>query len=326
MKKDWVELDHDGYGEMMWYESSTLCWLGGEAYAIKDCRRMDTRTVEKTSDITLYKSNAEAVFAWKKRKRYYESYREIKESFVRGELADNHVFFLGLPGEILKKCGFPSNQMVDLTAYRLKQKSTQENHPFSPLNIKGLDKALQTPVAVFEYARSGNNDMQNVIIDIAQGEKHFLAGISFNKKIGFEVSNIRGLFPKDDYQWLHWVEQGKMIYGNKEKIQALSTQRRIDLADVSNQDARISSDIHCLDSIDTILGKFGSVNDIFTQEFSFYAQQKEFYSIYRKIHASFAWDAVYEDDARFYAEKYLKPYMVPGEPRKSWTKASKICR
>ena len=121
-----------------------------------------------------------------------------------------------------------------------------------------------------------------------------------------EVSNIRGLFPKDDYQWLHWVEQGKMIYGNKEKIQALSTQRRIDLAEVSSQDARISSDIHCLDSIDTILGKFGSVNDIFTQEFSFYAQQKEFYSIYRKIHASFAWDAVYEDDARFYAEKIFK--------------------
>ena len=232
--------------------------------------------------------------------------REI-EAFVRGELPDNHVFFLGLPGEILKKCGFPSNQMIDLTAYRLKQKSTQENHPFSPLDIKGLDKALQTPIAVFEYARSGNNNMQNVIVDIAQGEKHFLAGIVFNKKQnGFEVSNIRGLFPKDDYQWLHWVEQGKMIYGNKEKIQALSTQRRIDLADVSNQDARISSDIHCLDSIDTILGKFGSVNDIFTQEFSFYAQQKEFYSIYRKIHASFAWDAVYEDDARFYAEKIFK--------------------
>ena len=232
--------------------------------------------------------------------------REI-EAFVRGELPDNHVFFLGLPGEILKKCGFPLNQMIDLTAYRLKQKSTQENHPFSPLDIKGLDKALQTPIAVFEYARSGNNDMQNVIVDITQDEKHFLAGISFNKKMsGYEVSNIRGLFPKDDYQWLHWVEQGKMIYGNKEKIQALSTQRRIDLADVSNQDARISSDIHCLDSIDTILGKFGSVNDVFTQEFSFYAQQKEFYSIYRKIHASFAWDAVYEDDARFYAEKIFK--------------------
>ena len=307
MKKDWVELDHDGYGEMMWYESSTLCWLGGEAYAIKDCRRMDTRTVEKTSDITLYKSNAEAVFAWKKRKRYYESYREIKESFVRGELADNHVFFLGLPGEILKKCGFPEHKVITLTSSRLKQKSTQENHSFSPLNIKGLDKALQTPVAVFEYARSGNNDMQNVIVDITQNEKHFLAGIVFNKKQnGFEVSNIRGLFPKDDYQWLHWVEQGKMIYGNKEKIQALSTQRRIDLAEVSSQDARISSDIHCLDSIDTILGKFGSVNDIFTQEFSFYAQQKELYSIYRKIHASFAWDAVYEDDARFYAEKIFK--------------------
>ena len=102
MKKDWVELDHDGYGEMMWYESSTLCWLGGEAYAIKDCRRMDTRTVEKTSDITLYKSNAEAVFAWKKRKRYYESYREIKESFVRGNFRIITFSFWNLPEKYLK--------------------------------------------------------------------------------------------------------------------------------------------------------------------------------------------------------------------------------
>ena len=76
MKKDWVKLDQDGYGEMMWYESSTLYWLGGEAYAIKDYRRVDTRIVEETSDITLYKSNAEAVSAWKNRERYYESYRE----------------------------------------------------------------------------------------------------------------------------------------------------------------------------------------------------------------------------------------------------------
>ena len=125
--------------------------------------------------------------------------REI-EAFVRGELPDNHVFFLGLPGEILKKCGFPEKNVITLTSSRLKQKSTQENHPFSPLNIKGLDKALQTPIAVFDYARSGNNDIQNVIVDITQDEKHFLAGISFNKKMsGYEVSNIRGLFPKDKY-------------------------------------------------------------------------------------------------------------------------------
>lgn len=52
MKKDWIQLNKDGYGEMMWDESSTLYWLGGEAYAIKDSRRVDALTVEETSNNT----------------------------------------------------------------------------------------------------------------------------------------------------------------------------------------------------------------------------------------------------------------------------------
>lgn len=76
MKKDWIQLSKDWYGEMMWQESSILYWLGGEAFAIKDSRRVDALTVEETSNITLYKSRAEAVSAWKSRERYYESYRK----------------------------------------------------------------------------------------------------------------------------------------------------------------------------------------------------------------------------------------------------------
>lgn len=76
MKKDWIQLSEDWYGEMMWNESSTLYWIGGEAYAIKDYRRVDTLTVEETSDITFYKCREEAFSAWKNRERYYESYRE----------------------------------------------------------------------------------------------------------------------------------------------------------------------------------------------------------------------------------------------------------
>ena len=76
MKKDWIQLSKDWYGEMMWQESSTLYWLGGDAFAIKDCRTVDTLTVEETSNITLYKSRVEAVSAWKSRERYYELYRK----------------------------------------------------------------------------------------------------------------------------------------------------------------------------------------------------------------------------------------------------------
>ena len=67
----------------------------------------------------------------------------------------------------------------------------------------------------------------------------------------------------------------KMLRKDKEKIQVLATQQRTNLAEVSNQDARTSSDTYYLDSVDSILSKFGSVNHILTRDFPFYSQQRE---------------------------------------------------
>lgn len=67
----------------------------------------------------------------------------------------------------------------------------------------------------------------------------------------------------------------KMLRKDKEKIQVLATQQRTNLAEVSNQDARISSDTYYLDSVGSILSKFGSVNHILTRDFPFYSQQRE---------------------------------------------------
>ena len=97
------------------------------------------------------------------------------------------------------------------------------------------------------------------------------------------MSDIRGLFPKDNMNWLRWLDQGKMIYGNKEKIQVLATQQRTNLAEVSNQDARTSSDTYYLDSVDSILSKFGSVNHILTRDFPFYSQQRERHEVFKKF-------------------------------------------
>lgn len=198
----------------------------------------------------------------------------------RGKFEKNHVFNLGKPGEILQKCGFPKDHRIELSSSRLMLKATQGNHPFAIEDIIGLDKALQKPVAVFEY---GNKEKsQNVIVELQKDDKNFLVGVFFNqKREGFEVSSIRGLFNRDNIDWFRWIEQGKMIYGNKEKIQVLAVQQRTNLADVNDKEAGTSSDLYYLDSTDSLMQKFGNVNDIFTEEYDFYKENKERYQIFK---------------------------------------------
>lgn len=204
------------------------------------------------------------------------------EKFNSGNLPDSHIFNLGKPGEILQNCGFPAEHRIELAASRLRMKANQGNHPFEILDIQGLAGALQKPVAVFEYG--DKNKSQNVIVNIEKDGKNFLVGVFFNQiRDGFEVSSIRGLFNRDNMDWMHWIQQGKMIYGNKEKIQVLAEQQRTNLADVHSKEARTSSDSYYLDSVDNILQSFGDVKDIYTKDFPKYAEQKERFEIFKKF-------------------------------------------
>ena len=117
----------------------------------------------------------------------------------------------------------------------LRKKAEAAHHPFNIAEIRGLVKALQNPIAIFEYGVASKS--QNVIVEIQHEGKNFVVGIHFNQKRGAaEVSSIRGLYPKDNAEWLNWINQGKLLYANKEKIQALIDQQRRTLADVEYLD------------------------------------------------------------------------------------------
>ena len=231
------------------------------------------------------------------------------EKFNSGNLPDSHIFNLGKPGEILQNCGFPAEHRIELAASRLRMKANQGNHPFEILDIQGLAGALQKPVAVFEYGDKSKS--QNVIVNLEKDGKNFLVGVFFNQiRDGFEVSSIRGLFNRDNMDWLHWIQQGKMIYGNKEKIQVLAEQQRTNLADVHSKEARTSSDSYYLDSVDNILQSFGDVKDIYTKDFPKYAEQKERFEIskkfrnaYQEVNAINVLNAVQEADEFYDALK-----------------------
>ena len=209
--------------------------------------------------------------------------RELS-AYIAGQLPKDHIFSLGLPGEILCRCGFPEKQRIEMSASRLEFKARLQRHPFDLRDVAGLDGALQSPVAVFDYG--DRNRAQNVVVGMSRDGKNFLAGIHFSQRTrGYEVSDIRTLYPKENTEWLNWINQGKMIYGRKERIQALVAQQRMNGAEVSGEVVQGPLHGRCLDSILMILEKFGPVNDIFTDGHAFYRELAEISSIEQKFFA-----------------------------------------
>ena len=207
--------------------------------------------------------------------------KELQE-FIDGKLPKSHIFTLGKPSEILVKCGFPAEQRIELSASHLEFKSKLPRHTFELTEIKGLEKALKNPIAVFEYG--DRKKSQNIIINIDKDGKNFLAGVHFNQTTrGYEVSDIRTLYPKENVEWLNWINQGKLIYGDKEKLQALIVQQRMNVAEVNSQVVQSPLYEHCLESSSSILDKFGEVKDIFTDEHSFYEEVKKKAAIEQKF-------------------------------------------
>ena len=164
-------------------------------------------------------------------KKVNDRFNEELELQVKGELEEGHVYKLGMPSEILLSTGVP-NLPIELSAKQLSKKAADRGHRFDVKDIANLPQAIQAPIAVFEY---GNKDKsQNLIVEIERDGKKFVVGIHFNQdRRGIVVNDIRGLFNKDSHEWLNWVSQGKLLYADKEKIQALIDKQRTNLAEVN---------------------------------------------------------------------------------------------
>ena len=94
---------------------------------------------------------------------------------------------------------------------------------------------MQAPIAVFAYG--DKEKAQNVIVEIQHEDRNFVVGIHFNQdRHGAIVNDIRGLYPKDNAEWLNWISQGKALRVDKEKIQTLIDQQRRTLAEVEYLD------------------------------------------------------------------------------------------
>lgn len=161
--------------------------------------------------------------------------RELQQQ-IDGTLPNGHIYQLGNPGRILRSTGVP-NLPIQMSAARLRVKATEYGHDFDLAEIRNLVKELQTPMAVFAYGNKGK--MQNIIVGIESNGKQFIVGLSLNPIVNgkaLEINSVRNVFPKNNAEWLNWISQGKLLYADKQKIQALIDKQRTILADVAYLD------------------------------------------------------------------------------------------
>lgn len=152
---------------------------------------------------------------------------------IEGKLVKGYTYKLGNPNAILQAAGIP-DLPIELQALRLSDKSMQENHPFDLSEIKNLPTALQDPMAIFEYG--DKSKAVNLITELEYNKEKFLVGLFIQPKVlgnVLQINAIRNIFPKQTLSIVNWVNTGKGLYYNKEKVLNFLDQQRTNPADVA---------------------------------------------------------------------------------------------
>ena len=161
-------------------------------------------------------------------------FNEELEQQISGTLPQGHIYKLGRPGKILRSTGIP-DLPIEMSSKMLKEHSEAAKHPFNISDLRNLIYTIQKPIAIFKYGNPQKS--QNLILGIEQNGKNYLVGVHFNqKRKELIVSDIRGIFPKNNAEWLNWINQDKLLYADKEKIQELINKQRKTLAEVEYLD------------------------------------------------------------------------------------------
>ena len=156
-------------------------------------------------------------------------FNEELEKYQNNELPKGHRFELGMPSAELQSAGFPMLP-ISMRSSLLAKKAGAERHPFAPTDLRDLVNAIQKPIAIFKYSK---DDMRNLIVDVSRGGKHFLVGVTLNYKAdNIEINSVSGLFPKENHEWIKWIQDGKVLrIDQKEKVQDLINSLRTNPAE-----------------------------------------------------------------------------------------------
>lgn len=157
-----------------------------------------------------------------------ERFNRELEMQIDGTLPPGHVYNMGMPSKELLSTGI-ARLPIRLSASVLNVKSNLERHAYDLSSVRNLVNAIQNPWAIFSYGDKGK--AQNLIIGIEDGGRQFLVGISINptvKGVTLEINSIRNVFPKNNHEWINWINEGKLLrVDGKKEIQAIIAKLRM---------------------------------------------------------------------------------------------------
>jgi hypothetical protein len=161
-----------------------------------------------------------------------EQFNRDLDLLQEGKTERQHIFNLGIPGEVLTNVGFPLRPIV-LTKKQLVHKINE--HGFSAMDIKNIVSEINDPLLVFSY-KDDPAMAQNVILEKQINGKNILVGVRFYKNsIGEFITDIRTIFDKDTEKWTTWVGSNKLLYANIEKLQRFVDMQQTNSARSANK-------------------------------------------------------------------------------------------
>lgn len=172
--------------------------------------------------------------------RVNQKFNDELQQQIDGTLPKGHVYEMGKPSVYLRSTGIP-NLPIRLQSSVLNIKINDPAHPFELSEIKDLVKLIQKPIAIFSYGDS--KQAQNLMIGLSHPDsegRKFLVGLSLNpivKGKELNINSIRTVFPKSFHDWIHWVNQGKLLrVDDKKEFKSIIDALRTNPVDYINVD------------------------------------------------------------------------------------------
>ena len=138
--------------------------------------------------------------------RFNEQLEHLTESN-----ADSTMFRLGYPDMILQSTGIPNKE---LRLYGNKLLKKAEKHDFNVKDLVDLPTSIQTPMFVFK----GNHpDSFSIVTELKIRDKNVLVSIERDKDGEVDFNLISSVYGKSGRGIVHWLNNGKALYVNKEK-------------------------------------------------------------------------------------------------------------
>lgn len=152
---------------------------------------------------------------------------------MNGQLPEEHVYQLGLPGTVWLQAGIP-NVPVRMEAVKLQALLDAVESSRERRQLLGLTESLSHPVAVFRHEERDSH--QSLLIAFYHHDSPMMLNLQIERKDGLqpqvEIDHIYPLRKGDEHVWLSMVQQtGRSIYLDKVRMHQLIERFRMERPD-----------------------------------------------------------------------------------------------